>query len=115
MKFISNDQSSLIQNIAFSCSQELFVAYLAQETQRKCNTARELNYEDLSSFVQQTDKLEFLHEIVPEKITVKQFRDIIARGDQSDSDSNSSDSSEDSSEELSNDDDDSDSEPEKEA
>lgn len=98
------------------CLQELFVSYLAQQTQRSCNAVRELNYEDLSSFVQKTDKLEFLHEIVPEKITVKQFRDILARGDQSESDSNSSDSSEDSSEELSNDDDDdSESEPEKEA
>lgn len=62
-----------------------------------------MNYEDLASFVQHNSKLEFLHEILPEKITVKQFREILARGDQSDSDNNTSDSDEDSS--LTNEDD----------
>lgn len=88
------------------CFQELFITYLAQQTQRKNTGNRELNYEDLASFVQHNNKLEFLHEILPEKITVKQFREILARGDQSDSDNNTSDSDEDSS--LTNDDDDED-------
>lgn len=55
-----------------------------------------MNYNDLSRFVQDEDHLEFLHQIVPKKITVKQFREILERG--SDSETESSDSDEDSSE-----------------
>lgn len=78
------------------------------------HVAREITYDDLAKFVQGTDKLEFLHEILPEKITVRQFRDILERGDE-DSDSNSSGSEEESS--ISNDDDEEDdaSDDEKEA
>lgn len=41
--------------------------------------------------MQEEEKLEFLHQIVPKKITVKEFRDILERG----SESESSDSEED--------------------
>lgn len=44
-----------------------------------------MNYNDLSSFVQEEEKLEFLHQIVPKKITVKEFREIIERGSESES------------------------------
>lgn len=85
-----------------SILQELFIAYLAQQTQRKVDGSRDLNYDDLSRFVQLTDKLEFLHEILPEKITVKQFRDILLRGDE-ESESNTSGSADDDESSLSND------------
>lgn len=43
--------------------------------------------------MQKEEKLEFLHQIVPKKITVKEFRDILERGsDSSDSDVDSSES-----------------------
>lgn len=100
--------------VCISFFQELFIGYLAQQTQHKPDVAREITYDDLAKFVQGTDKLEFLHEILPEKITVRQFRDILERGDE-DSDSNSSGSEEESS--ISNDDDEEDdaSDDEKEA
>lgn len=44
-----------------------------------------MNYNDLSSFVQEEEKLDFLHQIVPKKITVKEFREIIERGSESES------------------------------
>lgn len=43
--------------------------------------------------MQEEEKLEFLHQIVPKKITVKEFREILERG----SESESSDSEEDAS------------------
>lgn len=43
--------------------------------------------------MQKEEKLEFLHQIVPKKITVKEFREILERGsDSSDSDVDSSES-----------------------
>lgn len=68
---------------------------MTQQTHKKCAHKKDLNYNDLSSFVQEEEKLEFLHQIVPKKITVKQFREILERGDRSESES--SDSEEDAS------------------
>lgn len=73
--------------------QELFISYLTQQTQKKFANKKDLNYNDLSSFVQDEEKLEFLHQIVPKKITVKEFREILERG--SDSDSSDSEASSD--------------------
>lgn len=43
--------------------------------------------------MQEEEKLEFLHQIVPKKITVKEFRDILERGSESeDSDDDESES-----------------------
>lgn len=53
-----------------------------------------MTYNDLSDFVQDEDKLDFLHQIVPKKITVKEFREILERGS-SDSESDSEASSDD--------------------
>lgn len=83
---------------SFNCliinvSQELFIAFLTQQTYKKNGNRKDLNYNDLSSFVQKEEKLEFLHQIVPKKITVKEFREILERGsDSSDSDVDSSES-----------------------
>lgn len=63
--------------------QELFISYLTQQTHKKCAHKKDLNYNDLSNFVQEEEKLEFLHQIVPKKITVKEFRDILERGSES--------------------------------
>lgn len=80
-------------NLHFSYhSQELFISYLTQQTHKKSANKKDLNYNDLSDFVQAEDKLEFLHQIVPKKITVKEFREILERGS-SDSESESDASS----------------------
>lgn len=73
--------------------QELFISYLTQQTHKRSAHKKDLNYNDLSCFVQDEEKLEFLHQIVPKKITVKEFREILERG----SESESSDSDEDAS------------------
>lgn len=74
-------------------SQELFIGFLTQQTYKKNGNKKDLNYNDLSNFVQKEEKLEFLHQIVPKKITVKEFREILERGsDSSDSDVDSSES-----------------------
>lgn len=64
---------------------ELFISYLTQQTHKRCAHKKDLNYNDLSSFVQEEEKLEFLHQIVPKKITVKEFREILERGSESES------------------------------
>lgn len=76
-----------------SISQELFIAFLTQQTHKKNGNKKDINYNDLSNYVQKDEKLEFLHQIVPKKITVKEFREILERGsDSSDSDVDSSES-----------------------
>lgn len=66
---------------------------MTQQTYKKNGNKKDLNYNDLSNFVQKEEKLEFLHQIVPKKITVKEFREILERGsDSSDSDVDSSES-----------------------
>lgn len=74
--------------------QELFISYLTQQTHKKLGLKKDLNYNDLSDFVQAEERLEFLHQIVPKKITVKQFREILERGSsesESESDASSAD------------------------
>lgn len=83
--------------------QELFISYLTQQTHKKYAHKKDLNYNDLSNFVQEEEKLEFLHQIVPKKITVKEFREIIERGSESessDSDENASSDEENTDDEM---------------
>lgn len=90
---VSPPEFNFIRNQPSHVSQELFIAFLTQQTYKKNGNKKELNYNDLSSFVQKEEKLEFLHQIVPKKITVKEFREILERGsDSSDSDVDSSES-----------------------
>lgn len=72
----------------------MFISYLTQQTHKKCAHKKDLNYNDLSSFVQEEEKLEFLHQIVPKKITVKEFREILERGSGTESESSDSTSDE---------------------
>lgn len=52
--------------------------------------------------MQEEEKLEFLHQIVPKKITVKEFREILERG--SDSETSDSEASSSSDEDAENED-----------
>lgn len=77
--------------------QELFVHYLSDEAHQKSNNANSLEYKHLAEVVQTTDTLEFLREITPRKITVRQFKEMMASKNaetSSDSDSDSQSDSE---------------------
>lgn len=53
---------------------------LAKESHKSCSKLTKLvDYKHLAEYVQSEERLEFLHQIVPKKITVKQFRDIMAK------------------------------------
>ena len=75
----------------------MLIQQLAQKSFKLCTDKKNLNYKQLAEYVQDESTLEFLHQIVPKKITVKEFRKIMENPSSS-SDSNS-DSSESSSEE----------------
>lgn len=87
-------KSKYLTKTPFTNIQELFISYLTQQTHKKCAHKKDLNYNDLSSFVQEEEKLEFLHQIVPKKITVKEFREILERGSDSEDSEDDASSSE---------------------
>lgn len=95
--------SAAVNNISYQ-RQELFISYLTQQTHKKCAHKKDLNYNDLSSFVQEEEKLEFLHQIVPKKITVKEFREILERASETESSDDDSDDEASSDEENSDED-----------
>ncbi|XP_063616118.1 chromatin accessibility complex 16kD protein [Cydia splendana] len=81
---------------------ELFVTDLAKRAYKNSDS-KFLEYKHIADVVQEDDTLEFLREIMPRKITVREFKELMAkkaaRGDRSDDDSSdeSSDESETSS------------------
>ncbi|XP_061709284.1 chromatin accessibility complex 16kD protein [Cydia pomonella] len=81
---------------------ELFVTDLAKRAYKNSGN-KFLEYKHIADVVQEDDTLEFLREIMPRKITVREFKELMAkkaaRGDRSDDDSSdeSSDESETSS------------------
>merc|ERR1711973_508416 len=48
---------------------ELFIMYLAKLASRNGREDQSVNYSDLAAVVQRKDSMEFLHDIVPKKIT----------------------------------------------
>ncbi|XP_049883595.1 chromatin accessibility complex 16kD protein [Pectinophora gossypiella] len=81
---------------------ELFVIDLAKRAHKNMKNNM-LEYKHIAEVVQEDDTLDFLREIMPRKITVRQFKEMMARksrGGQSDESSEES-SEEDSSEETS--------------
>ncbi|KAI5636727.1 histone-like transcription factor (CBF/NF-Y) and archaeal histone domain-containing protein [Phthorimaea operculella] len=82
---------------------ELFVTDLAKRA-HKTIKGNMLEYKHIAEIVQEDDTLDFLREIMPRKITVKQFKEMMAkkaaRGDRSDDESSEESSEEDSSEET---------------
>lgn len=86
----------------------MFIQYLSK-TSCKIGNGSLLDYNCLSSAVNADKRLEFLYSILPKKITIKEYKEIIANN--SDSENFDSDASEDESEdesviELSSEDDD---------
>lgn len=86
---------------------ELFIRNLAVEGYKVSNNAKKLDYKHLAEVVHSYEKYNFLKEIMPKKITVLEYKKIIAKkrgkineennSKDSSSDSSSSDNEEDSS------------------
>lgn len=55
---------------------EMFIKWMSKEAYDLDTKA--LSYTSLSKFVQDNDKLDFLHQIIPHKITVKQYKKKLA-------------------------------------
>ncbi|XP_014237080.1 chromatin accessibility complex protein 1 [Trichogramma pretiosum] len=87
---------------------ELFIHFLSEEAYKKSNKAACLDYKHLAEVVHTEEVLEFLREIMPRKITVRQFKQMMAdknpeTSSDSDSDSQSdSESNSDSDEKMEN-------------
>ncbi|XP_053611379.1 chromatin accessibility complex 16kD protein [Plodia interpunctella] len=81
---------------------ELFVTDLAKRAHKYSN-GNMLEYKHIAEVVQSDDTLDFLREIMPKKITVRQFKELMAKkaAKGEDSDETSSDSSEEESTEES--------------
>lgn len=75
----------------------MFIQMLAKESNRTdgggaggAKPLKTVDYMHLAEFVQGQTRLEFLHQIVPKKITVRQFREIMAKKKKNASDESSS-------------------------
>ncbi|KAL2734213.1 chromatin accessibility complex protein 1 [Vespula squamosa] len=75
---------------------ELFIHYLTEEAHMQNNKGNNLDYKHLAEVVQTNDTLEFLREIMPRKITVRQFKEMMAAKSSNSSSESSSDSDSDS-------------------
>lgn len=72
----------------------MFIHELTKECYKLCDTkAKAVEYKQLAEYVQGQNKLEFLHQILPKKITVKEFRKIVQNLPDPDSSADSSSSS----------------------
>ncbi|KAG5889300.1 hypothetical protein JTB14_031947 [Gonioctena quinquepunctata] len=85
---------------------ELFIRTLALEAYNSANKAKKLDYKHLAEVVHTEERYNFLRDIMPKKITVLEYKKIMARKQglnnedkKDDSSSSSSDDEEDSSSE----------------
>lgn len=96
---LHNCQHFLINVLHF---QELFIKQLASEGFKDNNKGKKIEYKNLANVVHKNERYEFLREIVPQKITVRQYRELMAKKQQntnsstSDKDTSSSDEDSDS-------------------
>lgn len=95
-------------NYLVCTASEMFVRKLVKEAFQSQQTGKEtLSYKSLAKFIQDDEKLEFLHAVVPNKITVKEYKNIMAeelaneKEENSGSDYESSDDSDEEEEEQS--------------
>uniref|UniRef100_A0A182PZ79 Chromatin accessibility complex protein 1 n=1 Tax=Anopheles epiroticus TaxID=199890 RepID=A0A182PZ79_9DIPT len=68
---------------------EKFIEYMAKGAHRQGK--KSLEYKDLAMYVENDDKLEFLSQILPKKITVKQYKAMMAKKPDTDDDTDSED------------------------
>lgn len=92
-----SDNITIEANFVVCVAAELFIKQLAKDAFEIDNRGV-LTYKNLATYVQSDDKLDFLHNIVPKKITVKEYKKILAeeKVPQLDSEGSESSSSEES-------------------
>ncbi|XP_046454033.1 chromatin accessibility complex protein 1-like [Daphnia pulex] len=56
---------------------EFFVEHLAQEIYESTKKSNELTYKGLADIVQKSDSMQFLKDMVPKKITYKEYQEIL--------------------------------------
>ncbi|XP_053684903.1 chromatin accessibility complex protein 1 [Sabethes cyaneus] len=83
---------------------ELFIEHITKKAHKK--EIRNLEYKHLAAYVESEEALEFLIQILPKKITVKQYKKIMEDKKDTDDEDDSSDSEESSDEEEDSGDDD---------
>ncbi|CAG9807377.1 unnamed protein product [Chironomus riparius] len=62
-------------NYMICTATEYFIRYLSREAYNLDKKA--LSYQSLAQYVQDEEKLDFLHQIIPNKITVRQYKKIL--------------------------------------
>lgn len=68
------------ESILLMCkAAELFIKNLATESYKTTDNAKKLDYKNLAQIVHLDDKYEFLRDIMPKKITVSEFKRIMAK------------------------------------
>ncbi|XP_012267634.1 chromatin accessibility complex protein 1 [Athalia rosae] len=75
---------------------ELFIHHLSSEAHSLGKKGHTLDYKNVAEVVQSNETLDFLREIIPRKITVREFKELMAKKNPPSSDSSSSESSSDS-------------------
>ncbi|KAK5575162.1 hypothetical protein RB653_010418 [Dictyostelium firmibasis] len=66
VKLISSDAVMLVTK-----STEMFLQYLVKEASKSCGTKKKtLQYKDLASTIKDVENLDFLSEIIPEKVSI---------------------------------------------
>lgn len=69
----------------------MFIKHFSRESYNNANKPNTLKYEHLAELVQNKDNLEFLLQIVPQKIKVKDFKALIEQEDDSSDSASESD------------------------
>lgn len=68
------------ESILLMCkAAELFIKNLATESYQTTDNAKKLDYKNLAQIVHSDDKYEFLRDIMPKKITVLEFKRLMAK------------------------------------
>lgn len=78
------DNITVEANYLVCAAAELFIKSLSKdvyEMDKRC-----LSYQNLSKYVQEEEKLDFLHDVVPTKITLRECKKMIAEDEQKSAD-----------------------------
>lgn len=84
------DTVGKISTHLMSKATELFIKNLALEGYKTSNNAKKLDYKHLAEVVHNSEKYNFLRDIMPKKITVLEYRKIMERKEKMNNDDNSS-------------------------
>lgn len=69
----------------------MFIKHFSKKSYENAKKPANLKYEHLAEFVQNEENLEFLLQIVPQKIKVRDFKALLEQGDDSSESSSDSD------------------------